>query len=163
MEHVGSKELLGLLDKYENIYATITLHHLFLTLDDVVGGKLNPHNFCKPLVKLPSDREAIQKVVKSAHPKVMFGSDSAPHPLKNKLKGAAGIFSAPVLLPALAEFFEDDIESFQKFISDNARNNFKIEVPKKEVKLIKEEWSAPYIVGDIVPMWAGKTFKYKVL
>jgi dihydroorotase len=163
MEHVGSAELLDLLDKYENLYATITLHHLLLTLDDVVGGMLNPNYFCKPLIKLPKDKEAIQKIVKSGHKKVMFGSDSAPHPIKNKLKGAAGIFSAPVILPALAEFFEEDIETFQKFISDNARDNFNLDIPKKEVKLVKEEWVAPYMVGEIKPMWAGKRFRYKVL
>ncbi|WP_162147222.1 dihydroorotase [Lebetimonas sp. JS138] len=163
MEHVGTAEILDLLDKYENLYATITLHHLLLTLDEVAGGMLNPHYFCKPVVKTPKDRNAIQKFVKSGHKKVMFGSDSAPHPIKNKLKGAAGIFSAPLILPALAEFFEEDIETFQKFVSNNARENFNIDVPEKKVKLIKEEWTAPYIVGEIKPMFAGKIFKYKVV
>jgi dihydroorotase len=163
MEHVGSAELLDLLDKYENLYATVTLHHLLLTLDEVIGGALNPHYFCKPVIKTPKDRDAIQKFVKSGHKKVMFGSDSAPHTIKNKLKGAAGVFSAPVILPALAEFFEDDVETFQKFISDNARENFNLDIPKREVKLIKEEWTAPYIVGEVKPMFAGKTFRYKVV
>jgi dihydroorotase len=160
MEHVSTKDLLELLDEYENLYATITLHHLLLTLDDVIGGRLNPHLFCKPILKTPSDREAIQKIVKSAHKKVMFGSDSAPHPIKEKLKGAAGIFSAPVILPALAEFFEDDIDTFQKFISTNAIENFNLQVPYKEIELEKREWVAPYLVGDVKPMWAGKRFKY---
>ena len=163
MEHVGSAELLYLLDKYENLYATVTLHHLLLTLDEVAGGMLNPHYFCKPIIKTPKDRLEIQKFVKSGHKKVMFGSDSAPHPIKNKLKGAAGVFSAPVILPALAEFFEGDVETFQKFISDNARENFGIEVPKREVRLIEEEWSAPYMVGEIKPMWAGRKFRYRVV
>ncbi len=163
MEHVGSAEMLDLLEKYENLYATITLHHLLLTLDDVAGGMLNPYYFCKPIVKTPKDRDAIQKFVKSGHKKIMFGSDSAPHIIQNKLKGAAGVFSAPVILPALAEFFEGDTETFQKFISDNARSNFNIDVPEKKVKLIKKQWSAPYIVGEIKPMFAGKIFKYKVL
>ena len=162
MEHIGTADMLYLLDEYENLYATVTLHHLLLTLDEVVGGMLNPHYFCKPLIKTPKDRAEIQKFVKSGHKKVMFGSDSAPHSIKNKLKGAAGIFSAPVILPALAEFFEGDIETFQKFISDNARSNFNLNVPEKEVELIEEEWRAPYIVGDVKPMWAGKKFKYKV-
>jgi len=163
MEHVGTADMLKLLDEYENIYATITLHHLLLTLDEVAGGMLNPHYFCKPVIKTPKDRAEIQKIVKSGHKKVMFGSDSAPHTIKNKLKGAAGVFSAPVILPALAEFFEGDIETFQKFISDNVRENFNINVPERKVELIEEEWSAPYIVGDIKPMFGGKTFKYKVV
>jgi len=163
MEHVGDADLLSLLDEFENLYATITLHHLLLTLDEVAGGMLNPHYFCKPIIKTPKDRLEIQKIVKKGHKKVMFGSDSAPHTIKNKLKGAAGVFSAPVILPALAEFFEDDVETFQKFISDNARENFGIDVAKKEVVLEKEEWCAPYIVGDVKPMFAGKKFRYKVV
>ena len=163
MEHVGTADLLYLLDEYENLYATITLHHLLLTLDEVAGGMLNPHYFCKPIIKTPKDRLEIQKFVKSGHKKVMFGSDSAPHTIKNKLKGAAGVFSAPVILPALAEFFEDDIETFQKFISTNAIENFNLNLPKREVKLIKEEWTAPYLVGEIKPMFAGRKFRYKVL
>jgi dihydroorotase len=162
MEHIGTAEMLNLLDKYDNLYATVTLHHLLLTLDEVAGGMLNPHYFCKPIIKTPKDRNAIQKFVKSGHKKVMFGSDSAPHPIKNKLKGAAGIFSAPVILPALAEFFEGDIDTFQKFISDNARENFNINVPEKKVEIVEEEWRAPYIVGEIKPMFAGKVFRYKV-
>jgi dihydroorotase len=163
MEHVGSAELLDLLDRYENLYATITLHHLLLTLDEVAGGMLNPHYFCKPIIKTPKDKDAIQKFVKSGHKKVMFGSDSAPHSIKNKLKGAAGIFSAPVILPALAEFFDGDIETFQKFISDNARSNFNIDVPEKVVEIKEEEWIAPQIVGEVKPMWAGRRFRYKVV
>jgi dihydroorotase len=163
MEHVGTAELLHLLDKYENLYATVTLHHLLLTLDEVAGGMFNPHYFCKPIIKTPKDRFEIQKFVKSGHKKVMFGSDSAPHPIKNKLKGAAGVFSAPVILPALAEFFDGDVETFQKFISSNARENFNIDVPKKEITLVEEEWVAPYMVGEIKPMFAGKKFRFKVL
>jgi len=163
MEHISTFDLVELLDKYDNLYATVTLHHLLLTLDEVVGGMLNPHYFCKPIIKTPKDREALQKVVRSGHKKVMFGSDSAPHPIRNKLKGAAGIFSAPVILPALAEFFDGDVETLQKFISDNARENFNINVSERKIELIEEEWGVPYIVGEVKPLFAGKKFRYRVV
>jgi len=163
MEHISTVELVNLLDKYENLYATITLHHLLLTLDDVAGNALDPHFFCKPIIKTPKDKEALQKIVKSGHKKVMFGSDSAPHSIKNKYKGAAGIFSAPAILPALAEFFEGDNETFQKFISNNARENFNLNIPKKEVVLEEKEYKVPYIVGEVKPLFAGKSFSYCVL
>ncbi len=41
MEHITTKTLCELLKDY--VYATITLHHLIITLDDVIGGKMNPH------------------------------------------------------------------------------------------------------------------------
>jgi len=162
MEHISTKELAELATKYDNLKATITLHHLLLTLDDLCGGALNVHYFCKPTIKLASDRDALQQLVKSGHQNIMFGSDSAPHPLKNKFKGAAGIFSAPVILPALAEFFDGDNETFQKFISDNAVNNFDLKIVDKKIELIEEEWVAPRMVGEVVPMFAGKRFNYKV-
>jgi dihydroorotase len=162
MEHISTKELAELATKYENLKATVTLHHLLLTLDDLCGGSLNVHYFCKPTVKLASDRDALQQLVKSGHKNVMFGSDSAPHPLKNKFKGAAGIFSAPVILPALAEFFDGDNETFQKFISDNAMNNFDLQITPKQVEIVQEEWIAPRIIGEVVPMFAGKRFNFKV-
>jgi len=162
MEHISTYNLVDILDKYDNLYATITLHHLLLTLDDLIGGSLNPHNFCKPVVKTPKDRDALQDIVKSGHKKVMFGSDSAPHSIENKLKGAAGLFSAPVILPALAEFFDGDALAFQKFISDNARENFNLQIPKREVVLVEEEYIVPSIVGDVKPMFSGKRFSYSV-
>ena len=162
MEHISTYNLVELVDKYDNLYATITLHHLLLTLDDLIGSNLNPHNFCKPVVKTPKDRDALQKIVRSGHKKVMFGSDSAPHSIKNKLKGAAGVFSAPIILPALAEFFDGDNEAFQKFISSNAIENFNLQIPKKEVILVEEEYIAPMMVGEVKPIFAGKRFSYSV-
>ena len=162
MEHISTKELAELATKYDNLLATVTLHHLLLTFDDLCGGALDVHLFCKPTVKLASDRDAIQELVKSGHKNVMFGSDSAPHPLKNKYKGFAGIFSAPIILPALAEFFGGDESKIQRFVSDNAINNFGIQVADKQVQLIQKEWVVPEMIGDVVPMWAGKRLKFKV-
>ncbi len=162
MEHISTYNLVELLDKYDNLYATVTLHHLLLTLDDLIGGNLNPHNFCKPVVKTPKDRDALQKIVKEGNEKVMFGSDSAPHTIINKLKGAAGLFSAPAILPALAEFFEGDNETFQKFISDNAINNFNLQIPKKEVVLVEEEYVVPSMANEIKPLFAGIRFSYSI-
>jgi dihydroorotase len=162
MEHISTKELAELATKYDNLKATVTAHHLLLTLDDLCGGALNVHMFCKPTIKLATDRDALQELVKSGHKNVMFGSDSAPHPLKNKFKGAAGIFSAPIILPALAEFFVGDELKMQKFLSDNAINNFGLEVADRKIEIVEEEWIAPRMVGEVVPMWAGKTFNYKV-
>ncbi len=84
MEHITTKAAVEMLDKHENLYATITAHHLILTLDDVVGGMMKPHLFCKPIAKRPEDLDALLTVALEAHPKVMFGSDSAPHPKEKK-------------------------------------------------------------------------------
>ena len=45
---------------------------------------LRPHLFCKPIAKRPEDREALLQAALSGHPRLMFGSDSAPHPIHAK-------------------------------------------------------------------------------
>ncbi|NPA54750.1 MAG: dihydroorotase [Epsilonproteobacteria bacterium] len=162
MEHISTKELANLATKYDNLLATVTLHHLLLSIDDLCGGALNVHYFCKPTVKLASDKEALGELVKSGHKNVMFGSDSAPHPLKNKFKGAAGIFSAPVILPKLAEFFDGDWDTFQKFISTNAIENFNLEFTPKKVEIVEDEWVVPRMIGEVVPIFAGERLPFSV-
>ena len=167
MEHITTKESVDALDKYENLYATITLHHLLITLDDVAGGMLQPHLFCKPIAKRPEDRDALRKVALEGHPKVMFGSDSAPHPqhAKEACGCAAGVFTSPIALQVLAELFEkhSSIEKLQAFISDNAQKIYShIEVPNKVVTLEKKPFTVPSSYGTVVPMFAGETIAYSI-
>ncbi|KAB0590308.1 dihydroorotase [Campylobacter lari] len=168
MEHITTKVLCDLLKDYENLYATITLHHLMITLDDVVGGKMDPHLFCKPIAKRYEDKDALCELAFSGYEKAMFGSDSAPHPLHTKecCGCAAGVFSAPVILPVLAELFEkhSNEANLQKFISDNACKIHNLEFEKdKIIALEKQEWQVPQKYGDVVPFMAGKTLNFKII
>ncbi|MCV3461211.1 dihydroorotase [Campylobacter lari] len=168
MEHITTKVLCDLLKNYENLYATITLHHLMITLDDVIGGKMDPHLFCKPIAKRYEDKDALCELAFSGYKKAMFGSDSAPHPLHTKecCGCAAGVFSAPVILPALAELFEkhSNEANLQKFISENACKIHNLRFEKdKIITLEKQEWQVPQKYGDVVPFMAGKTLNFKVI
>ncbi|EAK0436316.1 dihydroorotase [Campylobacter lari] len=167
MEHITTKVLCDLLKDYENLYATITLHHLMITLDDIVGGKMDPHLFCKPIAKRYEDKDALCELAFSGYEKAMFGSDSAPHPLHTKecCGCAAGVFSAPVILPVLAELFEkhSNETNLQKFISDNACKIHNLKFEKdKIITLEKQEWQVPQKYDDVVPFMAGKTLNFKV-
>jgi dihydroorotase len=168
MEHITTKESVEALDKFENLYATITLHHLLITLDDVAGGMLQPHLFCKPIAKRPQDREALRKVALTGHPKVMFGSDSAPHPqhAKEACGCAAGIFTAPIALQVLTELFVEysTVEKLQAFVSDNAQKIYShIQVPKKMVTLEEKAFKVPAKYAEVVPMYAGEMLKYSIV
>ncbi|EDO9904866.1 dihydroorotase [Campylobacter jejuni subsp. jejuni] len=167
MEHITTKVLCGLLKDYENLYATITLHHLMITLDDVVGGKMDPHLFCKPIAKRYEDKDALCELAFSGYEKAMFGSDSAPHPLHTKecCGCAAGVFSAPVILPVLVELFEkhSNETNLQKFISDNACKIHNLKFEKDKIVILeKQEWQVAQKYGDVVPFMAGKTLNFKV-
>ncbi len=168
MEHITTKESVEALDKFDNLYATITIHHLLITLDDVAGGMLAPHLFCKPIAKRPEDRDALQKVALSAHPKVMFGSDSAPHPqdAKESSHCSAGVFTAPIALQLLARLFETNGSSFdnlQKFVSDNAKNIYGVNPKEQTITLSKTPFTVPQNYGKVVPMYAGETISWSLV
>ncbi|WP_419771282.1 MAG: dihydroorotase [Candidatus Marinarcus sp.] len=171
MEHITTKEAVDLLAKYENLYATITVQHLLITLDDVAGGMLKPHLFCKPIAKRYEDREALLQVALSANPKVMFGSDSAPHP-KHKKEScgcAAGVFTAPIALQVLTELFDkhDCLENLNAFVSENALKIYDITPPKKEIVLEKKAFQVPENYSNdtevVVPMYAGETIAWSLV
>lgn len=166
MEHITTKESVDLLNKFDNLCATITLHHLLITLDDVAGGMLRPHLFCKPIAKRPHDRDALLKVALDAHPKVMFGSDSAPHPkhAKEACGCAAGVFTAPIALIALVELFEkhDKLDNLERFLSANAINIYGITPLEKTITLEKTPYLVPEKFGDVVPMFAGEELSWSL-
>ena len=167
MEHITTREAVAFLDRYPNVYATVTLHHLLYTLDDIAGGLLRPHLFCKPVAKRPEDRDALLAAALSAHPKLMFGSDSAPHPQSAKeCSGcAAGVFTAPIALPRLVELFEQHhaLDRLQAFVSDNARRIYDIQPPARVVELAKTPWVVPERYGTVIPMHAGETLAWQVV
>lgn len=168
MEHLSDCRSIDLLEKFPNLFATLTLHHITLSLDSVLGSGLNPHHFCKPILKTPKDRDALLNLALNAHPKVSFGSDSAPHLESAKLSqnGAAGIFSAPILLQKLCEIFEvnNKMENLQSFISNNAINIYNLKnLPQKRIKLIKKQnkiEATKTSSGRIIPLFFGETLNW---
>jgi dihydroorotase len=166
MEHITTAEAVDFLDCYKNVSATVTLHHLLITLDDVIGGLLQPDLFCKPIAKRPEDRKRLLNAVLSGHRRIMFGSDSAPHPRHKKecCGCAAGIFSAPVALPILAELFEDAdrLDLLQNFVSDIACSRYGLRPPAKQVILEKKPWQVPDLYGEVKPFGAGQTLRWSI-
>lgn len=166
MEHITTKDSVDALARHKNLYATITLHHLYITLDDVAGGMLQPHLFCKPIAKRPEDRDALLKVALEANPKVMFGSDSAPHPktAKEAPGCAAGVFTAPIALQALCQLFDKHgkLDNLQSFVSDNAQKIYNFKPAKKDITLTKKEFIVPLSFNGVVPMFAGEKLSWSL-
>ena len=170
IEHISDRRSLEVIEAHPSLYGTLTLHHISLSLDDLCGGMLNPHLFCKPMLKTKKDRDALREAALSAHKKISFGSDSAPHLESAKLsaRGAAGIFSAPILLPALTELFEahNALDNLQAFVSDNASQIYGLQsLPKKAVKLIKKPFEVQSVrtpEGAIIPLFMGKSISWSL-
>ena len=101
-EHISSFDLCRYFINIqsENVWAGLTGHHPFIHYRQVCdgGGRVhNPHLYCKPVAKLFRDIEAVKKLMTMDHPRVIFGSDIAPHPVRSKTTKpyAAGILSFP--------------------------------------------------------------------
>ena len=170
MEHITTADAVSLVQKYDNLYATITLQHLLITLDDVAGGMLAPHLFCKPIAKRPEDRDALRDIALSGNSKIMFGSDSAPHPkhAKENCGCAAGVFTSPIALQVLTQLFEENssLENLEKFVSLNACKIYNMKAKEKSITLVKKDFIVPdFYEGygeKVVPMYFGQKITWSI-
>ncbi|KAF8476168.1 hypothetical protein BDZ91DRAFT_711108 [Kalaharituber pfeilii] len=117
------------------VAATITAHHLYLTIDQWSDS---PHCYCKPVAKLPSDRAALIEAATSGDPKFFLGTDSAPHPKAAKQgaeKVAAGVFTQPYAVQLVAGVFEQagNLDKLKGFVCDFGRRFYKTEEKELEV------------------------------
>ncbi len=149
----------------DNVAATITVHHLFLTLDDVVGGMLKPHHFCKPIAKTPEDRESLLDVAMSGNPKFFLGTDSAPHARGKKecASGCAGVFTAPVAMALLVDLFEQHgtLDRLEGFTSEFGARFYGLPLNEEKVTFTRDPWVVAEVVGDVVPFKAQEVLNWR--
>jgi len=167
LEHITSAAAVEKLYRLpETVAATVTLHHLVLTLDDVVGGLLDPHSFCKPIPKFPRDRDALREIAFRGDPRVFFGSDSAPHQVGSKecADGFPGIYTAPVAIPVLLEMFEaeSDLDAFVRFTARNGARFYGLPQSERTVRYERRTWTVPETVFDVVPFRAGQPCRFRL-
>ncbi len=167
LEHVSSEAAVRTVgDARGPTAATVTLQHLLFSLEELLGGHLNPHLFCKPVVKFAKDRRAIQERVLDGDERFFFGSDSAPHIMAKKESGSvpAGTYSAPVILPALAGWFEEQnaIKRLEPFLCDFGRHFYGVEANSGLVVLERRPWRVPSVSQGCVPLMAGEELAWSL-
>ncbi|HTM67921.1 MAG TPA: dihydroorotase [Candidatus Binatia bacterium] len=168
LEHVTTADAVREVERLpDTVAATITAHHLFLTLDDVIGGSLRPHAFCKPVAKRPEDREALIAAATGGNPKFFLGTDSAPH-LRGRKEcdgGCAGVFSAPVAMEAYAAIFErrDALGRLEDFASAFGARFYGLSLNEGTLTLAREPWKVPPELHGVVPFLAGETIDWRVV
>jgi dihydroorotase len=165
LEHMTSAEAVEYVknNPSENLAATITAHHLDLTIDDV-AGKI--HNYCKPVAKYPTDCQALRDIVKSGNPKFFLGSDSAPHTRETKETacGCAGVYTAPYLANYLADTFEkiNCLDRLQDFTSTFGADYYRIPKQTSTLNLIKKETKIDNQIHGVVPYRAGEVSNWSI-
>jgi dihydroorotase len=169
LEHVSTAAGVGfVLESGPTVAATITAHHLSLTLDDVLGAGIRPHYYCKPLLGRREDRDALIAAAVGGEAKFFFGSDSAPHLRRDKegAHGAAGIYSSPTALSVLAELFERVcgsgwVERLEAFTSVHGAAFYGLPVNDSYIELAVDPWTVPGEYHGVVPLRAGDTLRWR--
>ena len=167
LEHITTAEgIRAVEDLPDTVAGSITTHHLYLTLDDVVGDKLEPHNFCKPIAKRPEDRTAVQLAALSGDPKFFLGTDTAPHSVETKEceHGCAGVYSAPTAMPATVQFFAERglLNNLEAFTSLNGPRFYGID-PSNELDTYEQRtWLVPHEIDDLKPFLRNQEITWQL-
>lgn len=168
LEHVSTKIGVDTVRQLgSNVAATITAHHLYLTLNDVIGFGIRPHNGCMPMPKDFVDRDVLLDAATSGEPKFFLGSDTAPHPRENKecVIGACGVFSAPVLPQVLVEAFEgaDRLDRLENFASRFGADFYGLPLNEGTITLVRGKTTVPKQIGRVVPFRAGDDLQWHLV
>lgn len=167
MEHITDRNSIKIVRDLPSVAATITVHHLLLTMTDWHGRKLKPHLFCKPEAKRFADRDALREAAFSGESKFFLGTDSAPHPkeMKECADGCAGIFTAPVAIPLLIELFEEHgaLDKLEAFCSEHGANFYNLPLNDGRVVYEQKPWEVPAAYDNFVPFKAGETLQWQLV
>ena len=164
LEHITTERAAVAVESMgDTVAATITAHHLDLIVDDWAGKN---HNFCKPVAKLPSDRDALRAIVRTGHPRFFLGSDSAPHPrdAKETACACAGVYTSPLLLAYLADTFDRlaCLDKLGPFVGEFGRKFYRLPAQPRTLRLIRRAQKVPAAFGSVVPYRAGETLAWTV-
>ena len=167
LEHLSTAEAVGFVASGPTrLAATLTAHHLLYTIDDLLGSGLNPHLFCKPILKSAADRQALRAAAFSGSLKFFFGSDSAPHPRVQKESASApgGVYSTPTAIPALAGLFEANgaLSVFPEFLATFGATFYGLGRTEDFLTLRKVPWIVPEEIDGVVPMCAGEKLDWSL-
>jgi dihydroorotase len=148
-EHITTEAAVHAVEELpDTVAATITVHHLFVTMNHMRKGKIRPDLFCLPEAKRIRDRKALRVAALSGNPKFFLGTDSAPHPRDAKIceEGCAGIFVPGIVaLPLLAQLFDSYglLDKLEDFTSTSGLAFYGIPRNTNSIKLVEVTWEPP--------------------
>ena len=172
LEHITTRDGIDfVLEHGANVAGTLTAHHLLLNRNAIFAGGIRPHNYCLPVLKRESHRQALVAAAISGNPKFFLGTDSAPHgqSTKEAACGCAGCYTAHAGIELYAEVFEaagalDKLEAFASFFGSDwyglSRNTEMITL-RREAMAVPA--SLDYTGSDrLVPLRAGESVSWRL-
>jgi dihydroorotase len=172
LEHITTRDAAQYVEVTgANVAATITAHHLLMNRNALFMGGIRPHHYCLPVLKREEHREALVEAAVSGNPKFFLGTDSAPHPRRDKEAGCgcAGMYTAHAAIELYAVAFEEAgaLDKLEGFASVHGAQFYGLPVNRETVTLAREEWRVPERVEfgseELVPLRAGETIPWKLL
>lgn len=167
LEHVTTRAAVAFVEQAgPNLAATITAHHLVINRNALFQGGLRPHLYCLPVAKREADRQALRRAATSGGTKFFLGTDSAPHPVKDKECdcGCAGIFSAPIALEVYARVFDEEnaLDKLEAFASVNGPHFYRMPVNRETITLTRREHTVARDIGSVRPFLAGEALNWRI-
>jgi dihydroorotase len=171
VEHASTYGMIEYVKNAPNtVAATLTAHHALLDYSDVcdkTGKIIGSDLYCKPIAKKAIDRSAVLQTMISGNPKFFFGSDSAPHYAENKKRTppAAGIFTAPVVMPLLCEIFDNNnaLSKIENFTSRFGPKFYGLPLNEGKITVRREKWTVPYETNGIKIFLGRRELNWKVV
>jgi len=170
-EHITTKDAVDfVLEAGDNIGATITPQHLLLNRNAMLVGGIHPHNYCLPVLKRETHREALVAAATSGNAKFFLGTDSAPHSkgAKESACGCAGIYSAHAALELYATAFDEAnaLDKLEGFASHFGADFYRLPCNTDRITLQRAEQTVPdeFSFGGetLVPFYAGQTLAWRL-
>jgi dihydroorotase len=164
LEHITTNEAVDFVTSTgSNVAATITAHHLIINRNAIFQGGLRPHMYCLPIAKREPHRLALRRAAASGNPKFFLGTDTAPHPAKDKEAdcGCAGIFTAPAALELYTQVFAEEgaLDRLEAFASLNGPRFYGLAPNEDRVTLVNRAWRIPAEIrageATVKPFLAG--------
>lgn len=171
-EHITTSDAVDfVLASSPYVAATITAHHLLMNRNEMLVGGIKPHNYCLPVLKRESHRQALIKAATSGNNKFFMGTDSAPHARNQKETacGCAGMFTAFAAIELYAEAFDKvaALDKLEAFTSFNGPLFYGLKANSGKIILKREKWivpeSYPFADDVLIPLRAGQTIEWKLV
>ena len=158
-------------DSGANVAGTLTAHHLLLNRNALLAGGIRPHNYCLPVLKRESHRQALLAAAVSGSPKFFLGTDSAPHAQNTKETacGCAGCYTAHAGIELYAEAFEaaGALGKLEAFASFHGADYYGLPRNTERITLRRDATAVPlsldYPGSDrLVPLRAGESVAWRL-
>ena len=171
LEHVTTREAVQyVVAAPANVAATITAHHLLMNRNAMFAGGIRPHHYCLPLLKRETHRRALVQAATGGNPKFFLGTDSAPHPRRNKeaLCGHAGIYTAHAAIELYAEAFEaaGALDKLEAFASFHGADFYRLPRNSGNITLRRQSWQVESSLAlgedELVPLRAGERLAWRL-